>query len=474
MWTRGEEGALAAYPPPEIAAADLAGLALDLAQWGARADELAFLTPPPPVALAEARTLLRDLGALDARDRITDHGRALAALPVHPRLGHLLAIAGRQGARLAALLEEPDPMRGAGTDLDLRLRTVWGDADGVDRATCTRLRGAAKRLERRLPATHTPLGTGEMAALAYPDRIGLRRPGDAPRYLLSGGKGAILPPDDPLAGQRLIVATDLDGDPREARIRRAAPVSESALRAVFADRIREVHVCFWSERDRKVVARVQERLGAIALSDRIWKDVPPERVAQAALDGVRALGLGAIGGQADFARLRARIAAACPACPDLPDPSEAALLATADRWLLPFLFGVRDADGLARVDAAAALDAALDHAARRRLDRAAPANYTTPLGRDIPIDYAGEAPEIAVRLQEMFGETRHPEIAGAPLRVTLLSPAGRPVQTTMDLPGFWAGSYAEVRKEMRARYPKHSWPEDPQIAAPTLRAGRRG
>ena len=479
LWTRGEEGALAPHPPAEIAAADLTGLALDLAQWGADPADLAFLTPPPAPALAEARALLADLGALDAKGRITDHGRALAALPLHPRLGHMLLVAGPQAAPLAALIEDRDPLRGAGADLDLRLKALAGEDRGsAHPADLARIRAEAKRLGALAGPAGPRLTTGEMAALAYPDRIGLRRPGqgpgEAPRFLLSGGKGAVIDAADPLAGQRLIVATDLDGDPREARIRLAAPVAESALRALFADRIATVQTCTWSRRDRRVVAREQDRLGAIALADRPWTGAPPEALAAAALDGVRDLGLAALGGGAGFDLLRARLKVARAERPDLPDPDEAALLASAGEWLGPWLGTVRSAADLRALDPTPALLQAIGHDGRAALDRLAPAAYRTPLGRLVPIDYGGAAPEIALRLQELFGETRHPSVAGQPLRVTLLSPAGRPVQTTMDLPGFWAGSYADVRKDMRARYPRHPWPEDPTRAEATLRAKPRG
>ena len=475
-WTRGGEGALAAFPPAEIEAADLAGLALDLAQWGADPGDLAFLTPPPAPGLAAARDLLHDLGALDGRGRITDHGRAIAALPVHPRLAHLLAMAGRQAADLAALLDGSDLRVGGGTDLDRRLAAIRGAGPDIDPATRARVRETARRLAGAV-GRHAPdpgrLTTGEMAALAYPDRIGLRRPGDAPRYLLSGGKGGVLPADDALAGQRLIVATDLDGDRREARIRAAAPITEGALRGLFADRIALHHMCAWSPREGRVRARMQERLGAIALTDRVWRDAPEANVVTALLEGVRALGLDALGGQRCFTRLRARLAAARQVAPNLPAADDAHLLDTLEIWLAPFLSGVTDTAGLARVDAGAALAAGIDHADRQTLDRIAPPHYTTPLGRKVVIDYAAADPEIAVRLQEMFGETRHPVVAGRPLRLTLLSPAERPVQTTMDLPRFWEGSYADVRKDMRAQYPKHPWPDDPTAAAPTLKAKRR-
>ncbi|MGS4947161.1 ATP-dependent helicase HrpB [Meridianimarinicoccus sp. RP-17] len=475
LWTAGEEGALAAYPPAEIEAADLTGLALDLAQWGAQAGELAFLTPPPAPALAEAQALLRDLGALDAAGRITAHGQALAGLPLHPRLGHMLVRAGKPAAMLAALMEERDPLpRDAGADLDLRLRALRGDGPPPEPAAAKRIRTEAKRLARLAPDPATPLDTGGMTALAYPDRIALHRPGDAPRFVLSGGKGAVLPEGDPLAGQRLLAVADLDGDPREAKIRRAAPISEATLRALFSDRIETVDLCVWSRRDRRVTARRQERLGALVLADAIWRDAPPDTLAAAALAGVRDLGPGVFDGSRAFALLRARLRVARAERPDLPNPSEAALLNSAEDWLLPYLTGVRTAADLRGFDPAPALLASLDHDQVQALDRIAPPAYTTPLGRRIAIDYDGEAPEIALRLQEMFGETRHPVVGGQPLRVTLLSPAGRPVQTTMDLPGFWAGSYADVRKDMRARYPRHPWPEDPTRADPTLRAKPRG
>ena len=481
LWSKGEEGALAAHPPAEIEAADLAGLALELALWGAAPEALPFLTPPPGPAYAEAVVLLQALGALDARGGVTAHGRRLAALPLHPRLGHMLTRAGAQAAPLAALMADRDPLpRAAPVDLSLRLEALRDPARFADerpwapnRGAVERLRAEAARLEKAAPKGDTlgPLSPGAMAALAYPDRIGLRRKGEAPRYLLSGGKGAALPEDDPLAGARLIVASDLDGDRREAQVRRAAAVTEGELRALFPERIGWVEVCRWSRRARRVVARRQERLGAIALDDRIWREVPPDRVAEAMLEGVRDLGLAP---SAAVRRLQARVALGRAAGLDLPDLSDAALMETLEDWLLPFLSGVRSAEDWAQFDLSHALRARLGPMGERALDRAVPGAFETPLGRRVPIDYTGEAPEIAVRLQEMFGQTAHPQVGGRPLRITLLSPAGRPVQTTTDLPGFWAGAYAEVRKEMRGRYPKHPWPEDPTEAAPTLRTKRKG
>ncbi len=471
LWTKGEEGALPAFPPAEIEAADLTGLALELALWGS--SDLMFLTPPPPGALAEAQALLRGLGALDGDNRITDHGRALAALPLHPRLGHMLQLGGGAAAPAAALLAERDPLRGAPADVALRIAALRGRYDGpgqVQVATIDRIRVEAKRLAQGLP-DRPPLTLAEQVALAYPDRIGLRRPGDAPRYLLSGGKGAVMNASDPLAGQRLIVATDLDGDVREAKVRQAVAMTDSQLRGLYSDQIGWTEVCEWSRRDRKVIARKQERFGALVLDDRIWPDAPPAAVARAMLDGVRDLGLRIEGAARRF---RARVELVRAGGADLPDMTDGTLLATLEEWLLPHLTGVRSAEEWKRFDLLDSLRAMLTWDQMRLLDEAAPAHFVTPLDRRIPIDYDSDPPEITLRLQEMFGVTRHPTVGATPLRVTLLSPGQKPVQTTADIPGFWANTYADVRRDMRGRYPRHPWPEDPTVAEPTLRAKPRG
>ncbi|MEM1386886.1 MAG: ATP-dependent helicase HrpB [Pseudomonadota bacterium] len=460
LWTKGEDGGLTAFPPPEITTADLCDLALELVQWGARdPSDLALLTQPPMRGLSEARSLLQALGALDAQAAITEHGRAIAALPLHPRLGHMLLRAGRAAAPLAALLNARDPMRDAGTDLAQRLALLKRDPKARP------ILQEAKRLAKLAPPDPAePLSIGAQAALAFPDRIGLRRPGDTPRWLLSGGTGATMAADDALAGARLVVAAELDGAGRDARIRLAAALTEAELRALFPDRIGWVDVCRWSKRERRVEARRQEQYGALVLDDRVWKDPPDAAYARALLDGVRDLGLP---WSPRARRLAARIALVRSEAVDLPDCSEPALLDTLDAWLLDLLMGKRTLD---QVDLEAAILARLDWPQRQMLERRAPPDFTTPLGRKIPIDYSDEAPQVTLRLQEVFGLRDHPQIAGRPLRMTLLSPGQKPVQTTMDLPGFWASSYADVRKDMRGRYPKHPWPEDPTEAAPTLRA----
>lgn len=485
MWTRGEEGGLATYPPAEIEAADLTGLVLELALWGG--DSVPLLTAPNPGAMAEARSLLTDLGALVA-GRITDHGRVLAALPLHPRLGHMLAVAGAGSAVLAALLGERDPVQGAPPDLALRMAAVADprrfEANHpyqVSRPVIERIRDDARRLTRALGAQTAGmpgLSLGQMAALAYPDRIGMRRRGDAPRWVLSGGKGAVMAAGQPLSGARLIVATDLDGDTREAVVRQAVAISEDDLRSVYGASIGWRDSCDWSRRDGRVLARRQECFGALVLDDRPWIDAPPEAVARAALDGVRLLGLPLKPGTR---RLRARMELARggdenAGGADWPDCSDAGLLDSAEDWLLPALAGVRTEADIRALDLTEALRARLTWEQAQALDRLVPAAFETPLGRRVPIDYDGDAPGIEVRLQEMFGVVVHPVVGAAklPLRVVLTSPGQKTIQVTMDLPGFWKTSYADVRKDMRGQYPRHPWPEDPTVAEPTLRAKPRG
>ena len=479
LWTKGEEGGMHPFPPPEIAAADLSGLVLELALWGVSdPGALAFLTSPPPGAWGEAQAVLRQLGALDRAARITDHGRHIASLPLHPRLAHMLSVAGSKAAGLAALLSERDPLRGVGCDLTLRLEALRNPSrHAAARPALERIKSEAQRLAdfRRKSGVErdTSLSAAEAVALAYPDRIGLRRKGKAARWILSGGTGAEMDAGDALAGARLIVASDLDGDRRDARIRQAIALSEADLRGLYGDQIHWQDLCEWSRRERKVLLRRQERFGALVLEDRRWDEAPEDTVARAMLDGVRELGLP---WSAAARRLQSRVDVLRAQGTDLPDFSDDGLVATIEDWLLPYLGGVKTAEGLKGLDLVAPLRALLGWEGMEVVDRLAPGHFETPLGRKVAIDYATGVPEISVRLQEMFGVTQHPVIGPArlPLKVTLLSPGQKPVQTTTDLPGFWTSSYSDVRKDMRGRYPRHPWPEDPTQADPTLRAKPRG
>ncbi|MFK7752621.1 MAG: ATP-dependent helicase HrpB [Sedimentitalea sp.] len=473
LWTRGEEGAMPAFPPAEIEATDLAGLALDLALWGSAPADMAFLTPPPEGALAEANALLRLLGAITENGRITNHGRALAQVPLHPRLAHMLVRAGPGAAGLAALMGAPDILRGAPVDMLARLKALGSPRAvpyAVNQSTLAQVRHDMRRFEKRAKGDLAGLSPAAQAALAYPDRIAQRRSGEAARFVMSGGKGAVLSDSDPLAGARFLVIPDLDGNPRDARIRRAMAISEAEIRTVFNVDIAWHQDVFWSRRTRSVVAHQQERLGAVVLDERRWSEAPDELVARAMLDGVRELGL-RLEGRA--ARLAARVELVRAAGADVPDFSPEGLMASLDDWLLPLLSGVRSGEAWKRFDPEPALRSALSWEQMQLVDTRAPAHFTTPLGRKVPIDYGPNGPEISLRLQEMFGVTRHPQSAGVALKITLLSPAQRPVQVTRDLPGFWSGSYSDVRKDMRAAYPKHPWPEDPTQADPTLRAKPR-
>ncbi len=479
LWSREEEGSLPPFPPAEIEATDLTKLALDLALWGAKPSDLAFLTQPNPGAFAEAKAILQMLKALDDRERISDHGRAMAKLPMHPRLAHMLISAGETATNMAALLSDRDPLsRGSPVDFTLRLEAVsdlkqflnrrpWQ----VNRSVLKNIHNEATRLRKVLDrSARTILSAAEMAALAYPDRIGLRRKGVASRFVMSGGKGGVMDDGDPLSGARLIVVTDTDGNPREARIRQAIQISEAEIRNLFQSQITLTPSCAWSKRERRVIARNCEMLGAIALSDKIWKNPPESIVGKAMLDGVRDLGFNM---NSAVRRFITRVSLVRDAGYSLPNMCESVLLDHLEVWLLPHLNGIKTADQWKKFDLLEPLHAMLDWSQMQLLDREAPGSFTSPLGRKIAIDYANDHPSIELRLQEMFGQKIHPKIGKSALRVTLLSPAGRPVQTTMDLPGFWANSYADVRKEMRGRYPKHPWPEDPTEAHPTLRTKRR-
>ncbi|MDZ7905233.1 MAG: ATP-dependent helicase C-terminal domain-containing protein, partial [Cypionkella sp.] len=320
---------------------------------------------------------------------------------------------------------------------------------------------------------YAALSPAQMLALAYPDRIGLRRTGDAPRWVLSGGKGAAMAAGQTLSSARLIVATDLDGDLREATVRQAIALTEGDLRALYGDQIIWQHLCEWSRREGKILSRKQEMFGALVLADQAWTGAAPEDIARAALEGLRHIGLPL---SPAARRLRARIELARGGGNDWPDSSDAGLMASAEDWLLPYLSKCKTEADLRALDITEALKTRLTWEQTAALDRIAPAHFETPLGRKISIDYDGDVPSIDIRLQEMFGVIVHPVVGAAktPLRVALLSPRNTSIQVTQDIPRFWATSYKDVRKDMRGEFPRHPWPEDPTQAEPTLRAKPRG
>ena len=480
MWARAEEGAMPAFAPPEIAISDLAPLALELAQWGSGPEDLAFLTPPAPGPWAQAKALLGQLGAL-SDGRLTPHGAALAKLPLHPRLAQMLLQAGPRAAPLAALLSDRDILSTQNCDLTPALTALTrptGNKEQAgpirDHSALDRIKQEAKRLSRLAPkgTREIALSPAQCLALAYPERVAQRRPGPQPRYIMAGGKGAVLARDDSLANARYLVISDL-GNPHfstgpDPKIRRALALGEAELREVFADQITWETLCHWSKRHRRIIANRSEMLGALSLTQEVWRDAPSEALAAAMVEGVQQMGLRL----PKAARLlQARVAAAPPG--QFPDLSDTALLEAAPEWLAPYLTGLTTEQDWKAFDPLPALEAYIGWAALRQLEKIAPAHFTTPLGRKITIDYSGDSPAIELRIQEIFGQTRHPMIGDHPLKVTLLSPAHRPIQVTTDIPGFWTGSYADVRKDMRAQYPKHPWPEDPTQADPTLRAKPR-
>jgi ATP-dependent RNA helicase HrpB len=480
MWTKGENGGMAPFAEPEIRSTDLTGLVLELAVWGTNdPSRMPFLSQPREADFSTAQDLLHMLGALDTDRRITEYGRKLAKLPTHARLAHVLMQAGKDAGVLAALLEARDPLIREGRTLPADLALRWEALQNpgkfhserpyrANRAVMDTIKQEAKRLK---PQGKAALSLGAMTALAYPDRIGLHRTGDAPRYLLSGGKGAYLDTGDTLGANRLIVATDLDGDAKEARIRMGVALSEAELVDLYGDQIKEVTICVWNKRDRRVDARLQRKFQALVLSDQVWKDCPADALATGMLEGIRDLGLNILPWTKAATLYRARIMWLRDKGGDMPDLSDTALLGTLETWLGPHLSGMKKPDDLKRLDMAVILRGMLSWEAQQALDALAPASIKAPTGTTLPVDYSGAQPGVSVRLQELFGLTAHPCVGPnrIPLLIELLSPARRPVQTTADLPNFWLTSYADVRKEMRGRYPRHPWPEDPTVAEATRR-----
>ena len=502
LWEEAATASLPAHDPPEILEADLSSLLLTCLLWGETDPRrLPFLDPPPAPALDEAQRRLATIGAIDGEGRVTDHGRAIAALPLEPRLAHMLLDARARGmgaaaADVAVLLTE----RGlGGNDADLELRWRRWRADKSLRSDAARK--MAKRLASQLPLpgregsgvgaaasgsgepppTPAPslLGRGEglakALALAFPDRVSRRRDASGESWQSVGGRGFRLDSASPLAGSRWLAVGEVAGHAAGARILSAAAISEDDVLDLFADRIETRHDGDFDPATGSVTPTRSRRLGAIKLAS--GPDPNPDQAAieQALIDGLREHGLALLPWNDRAGQLRRRIAFASQFDPAIASLDDQTLLERADEWLVPLLAGNRRLGDIASAALTSALEQLLGYNALRRIDRLAPPEFTSPAGSSHAIDYsAAGGPTVEVRAQALFGLGQHPMLGNGevPLIIAITSPAGRPIQTTRDLPSFWSGSWRDVAKEMRGRYPKHPWPDDPASATPTLRTKR--
>ncbi|WP_299587311.1 ATP-dependent helicase HrpB [uncultured Microbulbifer sp.] len=505
LWSEGRQPNLSSKNTPEILRSDLAPLALELAQWGvSEPSELRWLDLPPPGPLAQAQELLQQLGALDRDLRITQHGSAMLTLGCHPRLAHMMLRSldwdlSQQACLLAALLSERDIFCGeARWDRDIRKRieVLQGQMKGqsIDRGAVQRIRQQSKTWHAQLQNVVSSQlqnaedldqtdGVGALVGLAYPDRIGKSRRDRGRRFLLSSGRGAHFSHDDALALNHFIAVAELDGQGRDARIQLAAPISENALRHCFADRIEEKTTIRWDDIAGRAEALKEVTLDKLVLQQQAAKDIPAELLSRALLDAIRQKGLSLLPWRHEAQQLRHRLmflreeehSKAQPEGGLLPDWSESALLQNLENWLLPHLHGLHKLEQLKQLDLLNILRAQLDWPKVQAVDELAPSHYTVPSGSRIAIDYAVSPPVLAVRLQELFGLTETPAIVRGrfPLMIHLLSPARRPVQITRDLANFWANTYEEVKKELRIKYQKHYWPDDPRTAVATNKTKRK-
>ncbi len=482
LWHPGQTTALPAFTPPQILSSDLSGLALDLAHWGVQDPAaLSFVDQPPATTLAEARTLLRQLGALDAENGLTTRGRLMRELALPPRLAAMVISAGefgqaREAALLAVLLTEQG-LGGQSIDLEERLRRF--KAEKGERAE------AARRLAGRLAqaagsnggsAASIPSLAGALLLHAFPDRIALQRGGRG-RFVMANGRGAELTETERLAGSQMLVIADLTGRAAQARILAAAEISRADVEEHLPGEIRTEEQSFFDKESRQVRARRATRLGAIIFEETPLPRPTGEQAAKALVEGIRELGIGVLPFSKEAMQLRDRIGFLYRTIGEpWPDMSDEALLARLDEWFTPFQPDARGISDISAGGLSNGLMSLVPHELQRDLARMAPTHFEAPTGQRHPIQYDGEEPLLTIRVQELFGLKQHPAIGGGrlPLVLELTSPAHRPIQTTRDLPGFWAGSWKDVRADMRGRYPRHPWPEDPAEALPTTRAKPRG
>ncbi|WP_337101280.1 ATP-dependent helicase HrpB [Paenibacillus sp. YIM B09110] len=503
LWTEQEHPYLPAQSMPEIMDADLAPLALELAVWGIQDPaELDWLTPPPKSAFEQAIELLKKLRALDANGKPTPEGLKLARFGMHPRLGAMVMRAAEwgcasEGCELAALLSERDLLPNErSVDMKFRLDALNGKSASADAAAVRRMAQQAEQWKRSVAEYGTGNGAtlkgsnpsssqstslavrpslGVLLAAAYPDRIAQRRSDG--RYLLANGRGAVLPDVQPLSRSEMLAACELDDTGTESRIRLAADLSMTDIETFMTPYITVEEVIEWDRGALAVRSRRRRRLGAIVLGEVPISGPDEEKVADALIAGIRMEGMGLLPMTKPALALQARIKLMALGGKDWPEATDEALLSTLEEWLKPHLYGMKSRNDLQRLNMAQLLGGMLSWAQQQELDEQVPTHYTVPSGSRIPIDYSDpSAPVLAVRLQEMFGLQDTPRLARGklPLTLHLLSPSQRPVQVTQDLRSFWESAYFEVKKDLKGRYPKHFWPDDPYSAAPTNRAKPRG
>jgi len=494
LWTEQEERQLVPHTRPEILDADLSPLALELAVWGvSEPSELLWLDPPPLAAFQQARELLRQLAAIDEDGRVTPHGRRMAELGLHPRLAHMILQAiplgkGGLACELAAVLSERDFLRTrqASPEADISSRVeilrAGGNgtktADVVDLALCRRILSHASQWKQALgilPEEESAVpDCGLLLAFAYPERIAQAKGGG--RFLLRNGRGAVLPGDQPLAHTPFLVAAQVDDQGADSRMFLAAPVEWQELEPFFAEQMQVETQVAWDRAAQAVRARKRVRLGALVIQDVPLSNPDPDETVRALLSGITQEGLKLLPWNKTARQLQQRLQFMHRHEAGWPDRSDEALLATMTEWLAPHLYGLRSASDLQQLRLADILTASLTWEQRRELDAHAPTHLEVPSGSRIPVDYSNpDMPVLAVRLQELFGWKETPRIAGGrvPLTLHLLSPAHRPVQVTQDLASFWQNAYFEVKKDLKGRYPKHYWPDDPLRALPTNRTRPR-
>ena len=490
LWSKEQHGRLLAHGQAEIMEADLAGLMLELARWGvSRPEQLNWLEEPPTAACAQARELLQQLGALDEKGRISQHGSAMARLGMHPRLAHMVLMAeqiglGSLACEVAALLGERDIIKGSYRDADLRQRIELlhnnPRSSQLNRGAVQRIQLTARRWQQQLKtgeAQQAATHCGLLLAFAYPDRIAQHRGGVEPRYRLSNGKGACFKDHQNISDAAYLVVAELGTVGRESHIYLAAPVALTELEQHLSARIAQHTFVGWDSRSERVHARQQRKLGALIIEEQRLKEVPATQLSQGLMDAVRQKGLQILPWDSESENLRARLMLLHPHQASIagdeawPDVSKQALLDTLETWLLPYLLGLSSLAHLQKLKLKEILLSQLSWQQQQQLEREAPSHMKIPSGSRIKIDYSQASPILAARLQELFGLLETPKIIGGKVTLTihLLSPAQRPIQVTQDLASFWANTYQAVKKELKGRYPKHYWPDDPYQAEATRR-----